>query len=318
MELLTSLDAPSSDVPEVLALRTLKLGDLLVAVPALHAIRRALPEHRLVLAMPAWLDPIIDLVDGVDALLPARGLDDLLPLRSGRIDTAINLHGNGPESRRVIDALGARRRIGHRAQGIDGPEWIDGVNERVRWVRLVEAHGMPGDPDEVWLTHPGPSSRPRAAVVHVGAFYGSRRWPAERFAEVARRLTDDGFDVVLTGGDAERDRALDIARRAGLDDSHALAGRLDLRQFAAVVADARLVVTVDTGAAHLASAFGIPSVVIFGPAPVEEWGPPKGPHIALTDASLRVGDTFGDEPDPALLAVTVRDVLAAAADVLSR
>ena len=72
--------------------------------------------------------------------------------------------------------------------------------------------------------------------------------------------------------------------------------------------------TADTGAAHLASAYRIPSVVIFGPAPPEEWGPPaSGPHRVLTHAELRVGDTFGAEPDPAMLAVTVDEVLDAIA-----
>jgi ADP-heptose:LPS heptosyltransferase len=78
------------------------------------------------------------------------------------------------------------------------------------------------------------------------------------------------------------------------------------------VADAALVVTVDTGAAHLASAYGTPSVVLFGPAPVSRWGPPAGPHVVLTDGRLRRGDVFATEPDPALLAVSADDVLEAA------
>jgi len=323
-------DRDPGDAPVLLALRALKLGDLLVAVPALHAVRRARPDHRLVLAVPGWLEPVVDLVEGVDALLPTPGLDAPLTLEPGTVDTVLNLHGNGPESRGLLDALGAPHRLGHlwpptRPGGgavvdhdepeslpWDGPEWVDGVNERFRWARLVAAHGMPADPDEVWLRDPGPSVRPGAAVVHVGAFYGSRAWPVDRFAIVARELADDGHDVVLTGGAADVARAEEVARLAGLDAEHVLAGRTGLGEVAALVAAASVVVSVDTGVAHLASAFATPSVVIFGPAPVEEWGPPPGPHVVLTDARLRVGDTFGDQPDPALLAVTAADVLAAA------
>src|SRR5438128_10872722 len=94
--------------PELLALRALKLGDLLVAVPALRGLRRALPDHRLVLAVPGWLEPIVDLVPAVDALLPTPGLDDPLPLAAGRVDIAVNLHGNGPESRALLDQLKPR------------------------------------------------------------------------------------------------------------------------------------------------------------------------------------------------------------------
>jgi ADP-heptose:LPS heptosyltransferase len=75
---------------------------------------------------------------------------------------------------------------------------------------------------------------------------------------------------------------------------------------------------VDTGAAHLATAYATPSVVLFGPAPVARWGPPAGPHVVLTDEQLRVGDVFATEPDPALLAVSPEDVLAAAEGLLRR
>lgn len=305
---------PSDERPVLLALRALKLGDLLVAVPALHAIKRARPDHKLVYAAPGWLRPIVSLVESVDELLPTPGLDDPLPLLPGSVDTVINLHGNGPESRGTLERLEAPVRLGHRAPGWAGPEWLDGIHERERWARLVTAHGMPADPLDMHLAVPevAPVVR-RAAVVHVGAFYGSRQWPVERFAQVARALADDGLHVVFTGSAAEAPRAREVAARSGLPDAHVLAGRLELDEFAAVIAAADIVISADTGAAHLASAYRVPSVVLFGPAPVEEWGPPAdGPHIVLTDASLRVGDTFGSEPDPAMLAVTAADVIDAA------
>jgi ADP-heptose:LPS heptosyltransferase len=303
--------------PELVALRALKLGDLLVAVPAITGIRRANPEHRLVLAVPGWLEPVVDLVHGVDALLPTPGLDDLLPLSPGRVDTVVDLHG-GPDSRRLLEALEPRRRVGHRAEGWDGPEWQDGVLERYRWARLVSEHGMPADPDDVGIERPSIASpAPGAVVVHVGAFYGCRAWPVARFAAVARALHAAGHRVVLTGSARERQRALHTAELAALGEEAVLAGRTGLAELAALVADAALVVSVDTGVPHLASAYRTPSVVIFGPAPVEEWGPPtNGPHVVLTRAELRVGDTFGSEPDPALLAVSADDVLVAAASLL--
>jgi ADP-heptose:LPS heptosyltransferase len=300
------------DRPVAVALRALKLGDLLVAVPALHALRRGLPEHRLLLATSPWLAPLVELVP-VDGLVPAEGLDALLPFRPGEVDVAVNLHGNGAESRGIVDALGARQVIRHARPGEHGLPWLDGIHERVRWVRLVDAFGMPGNPDEVAIAVPTtPSPAPGAAVMHIGAFYGSRRWPVERFGAVARALDERGRTVVLSGSAAERERALAVAAAGGLSEESVLAGRIGLDGFAALVAHASLVVSADTGAAHLASAYRIPSVVIFGPAPPEEWGPPaSGPHLVLTDPALRVGDSFGSEPDPALLAVTVDDVLAA-------
>ncbi len=313
--------------PVLLALRTLKLGDLLVAVPALRALRRAYPEHRIVLAAPGWLSPIVRLVDAVDELLPTPGLDDPLPLEPGSVDIAVNLHGNGPESRDVIAALEPRRRFAHRlpddpepAPGAvvePGPEWIDGMLERERWVRLVSAFGAEGDPDEVRIAVPeAVPPVTGAVVVHVGAFYGSRQWPVERFAEVARALRDEGRRVVVTGDERDEPRAAAVAAAAGLPEEDVLAGKIGLAEFAAVIARAQLVVTADTGAGHVASAYGVPSVVIFGPAPPEEWGPPPGPHAVLTDASVRRGEAFAADPDPALLAVTAEEVLAAARAVM--
>lgn len=311
------LDEPDGR-PELLALRALKLGDLLVAVPALHGIRRARPDHRLVLAVPRWLEEIVDLVEGVDALLPTPGFDHPLPLSAGRIDTAVNLHGNGPESRGLLEALQPRVRVGHRAPGWEGPPWQDGVLERERWARLVTAHGMPADSDDVALLPPSTASvAPGCVVVHVGAFYGSRQWPVDRFAHVVRELVAAGEQVILTGSESERPRALATADQAGVGAAAVQAGVLGLGEFAALVAEAALVITADTGAAHLASAYTRPSVVIFGPAPPEEWGPPRnGPHLVLTDATVRRGDAFGSTPDPALLAVSPEDVLAAASRLL--
>jgi len=300
-------EVPSA--PVVLALRALKLGDLLVAVPALRALRRAFPEHRICYAAQAWLAPIVGLVGGIE-LLDTHGLDVPVPSVPGRVEVAVNLHGNGAESRSRLEALGAPRRIGHRAPGWDGPPWRDGVHERDRWASLLQWHGIPADPADLHLLPPAVSSPAAGAVVvHPGAAYGSRLWPVERFGAVARALADAGHRVVFSGSGPERQRALQVATAAGLPQDCVLAGQIGLDRFAALIASAAAVVSADTGAAHLASAYVRPSVVIFGPAPVHQWGPPPGPHVVLTNESLRQGDTFSPTPDPALMSVGVADVL---------
>lgn len=305
--------AERNDQPLLLALRALKLGDLLVAVPALRGLRRAFPEHRILYAAPAWIAEALELVGGIHHL-PTPGLDDPLTVPHGAVDIAVNLHGNGAESRLRIEELGANRVVAHEAPGIDGPAWTSGLPERERWTRLLNWHGIEADPLDYRLNLPAvPSSRPGATVIHVGAAYGSRLWPVDRFADVAVELAGAGHDVVLTGGASERGRAEQTAalaklKGANLDDG-LLAGWQGLAEFAATIAEARLVVSADTGAAHLASAYGRPSVVLFGPAPAEEWGPPPGPHKVLTAVELRRGDVFSADPDPALLAVSVRDVV---------
>lgn len=301
--------------PELVVLRAIKLGDLLVAVPALRALRRAFPDHRITLATTAWLAPVVELVPAVDVHLAQHGLDHPIAVPAGAVDIAVNLHGAGPESSDLIAALQPRRVIGHAdpTHGYEGPEWRSDVHERDRWADLLTWHGVPADADDVSLARSvAPPVVADAAVVHVGAFHGARHWPTDRFADVVRGLRDRGADVVLTGGEDDVVRARAVADAAGLAPGAVLAGSLELQDFAGVVAAARVVVTVDTGAAHLATAYGVPSVVLFGPAPPEAWGPPaSGPHIVLTDASVRRGDVFAEDPDPAILAVGADDVLAA-------
>lgn len=312
------------DRPQLLALRALGLGDLLVTVPALRALARAFPRHRRILAAPAWLEPVARLIPGLDVLAPTRGVTGPIESCPAAVDVAVNLHGRGPESHRLLDSLHPRQRIGHRAPGWDGPDWTssDGVgrrHERERWTRLLAAYGIPADPDEIAIDRPAtPSPAPGAVVIHVGAGHGSRAWPVIRFAAVAASLAENDHHVVLSGGPNDHDRARAVADLARLGPESVLAGAMTLDAAAALIAQARLLISADTGVAHLASAYQTLSVVIFGPAPPQEWGPPRhGPHRVLTDQRVRRGDAFAEDPDPALLAVNVDQVLAAADDLLA-
>ena len=149
------------------------------------------------------------------------------------------------------------------------------------------------------------------AVVHPGAAFPGRRWPPERFAAVARHLAAAGHRVVVTGGPAERELALQVASLAGLPEDAVLAGTTTSLELAAVVAAARLVVCGDTGVAHLATAYRRPSVVLFGPVSPALWGPPARPqHVVLWHGD-GTGDPHGTELDPALARVTVDEVTAA-------
>jgi ADP-heptose:LPS heptosyltransferase len=307
--------------PTALVLRALHLGDLLVTVPALRALRRALPEHRIVLATNGSLAPLVSLSGAVDQLLPTSDPQELA-WTGPAPDVAVNLHGTGPQSHRALDTTQPRRRIGYRAPGWPGPDAEDiarrNPHERERWCAMLAAHGIPADPADLRLPAPPGGSAPNRScapvLVHPGARYGAKRWPARRFAEVAAVLHCAVSPVLITGSADERDLALAVAREAGLAESRVLAGRTDLGELCALVARAALVVSGDTGIAHLAAAFGTPSVTLYGPVGPQQWGPPAdGPHAVLHEPDARRGDPFADDPDPALLAIGVGDVLRAAA-----
>ncbi len=304
--------------PVALVLRALGLGDLLTGVPALRAIRRGLPGHEIVLAGPAPLGALLPLVSAVDRhhLLP--GLE---PVRwpvhqlGPRPDIAVDLHGNGPGSHEILRALGPRRLLAFAHPDYPdpaAPAWRQDEHEVRRWCRLVAAYGFDPDPADLDLLPPGrPSPAPGAVVLHPGAKHGARRWPPARFAAIAVLLHQQGHRVVITGGRHERDLADFIARAAGLPPGDVLAGRTDLAELAAIVAGARLVVSNDTGTAHLATAYRTPSVVIFGPMAPSLWGPPpdRPQHVALWAGER--GSPFAAEPAPGLLKITTGDVMAA-------
>lgn len=298
--------------PRLVVLRALGLGDFLTGVPAMRALRSALDDHEVVLAAPAPLAPLVGLAGVADRLVDTRGLAPVR-LPGARPAVAVNLHGRGPQSHRLLLDLEPDRLVafGCEEVGHRGPAWHEQEHEVARWCRLLaEALAVPADAGDRRLATPGtPSPRPGATVVHPGAAYPARRWPAQRFAEVARRLAAGGHDVVLTGAAGELDRCEEVRRSADLPPGAVLAGHTDLAALAALVAHARLVVCGDTGVAHLASAYGTPSVLLFGPTAPARWGPPEsGPHTVLWHGDGR-GDPWGSEPDPALLRITVEEVL---------
>jgi ADP-heptose:LPS heptosyltransferase len=198
-------------------------------------------------------------------------------------------------------------------QTAGGPAWRADEHEVARWCRLLAESGIPADPAELAL--PAPPLPPAlawargATVVHPGAASAARRWPAARFAGVARAEAAAGRPVVVTGAGAERPLAEDVARDAGLAPGAVLAGRTGLRDLAAVIGAAGRVVCGDTGVAHLATALAVPSVVLFGPTSPAHWGPPPSPRHRVLWAG-RTGDPHGNRPHDGLLDIQARDVLA--------
>jgi ADP-heptose:LPS heptosyltransferase len=300
--------------PRLLALRALGLGDFLTGLPALRALTKAFPQHERLLAAPEVLRPLVELAGCGFFLVNAGPLQHLTPWLD-RPQVAVNLHGRGPKSHRLLLETRPGCLIGFSHPAIPecagSPDWRWEEHETRRWCRLLSETGIGADPE---LLHIDASSldtpgRLRAAVVvHPGASSRARQWPPERWAAVARAQALAGRHVVVTGDAGERPLALGIAREANLDPDFVLAGRTTLLQLTALVAAAALVVCGDTGIAHLATALGTPSVVLFGPTSPARWGPPAGRcHRVLWKGTT--GDPHAAEPDAGLLGVGVGEVL---------
>lgn len=305
----------------ILALRALGLGDLLTAIPALRGLRAHHPEARITLAVPAWLHPLIGWTGLADDALDVRSLSGGLPRTIGTVDLAVNLHGSGPQSHRLLRSASPGRLIAfrHPLEHDDpaAPTWQEEEHEIDRWCRLLRAEGVPADEQDLDVAVPPPlDGIGGRVVVHPGAKHGARRWPPERWAKVARTLDRWGLEPVITGSAGELALCRRVADRAGLPGRAVLAGRLDTLELASVVGSSPLVLSGDTGVAHLATALCRPSVVLFGPTPPSRWGPPRDRPWHQTIWHGRSGDPHGERPFPGVLAIEVDEVLEAAATSL--
>jgi len=230
-------------------------------------------------------------------------------------DLGVNLHGNGPESHRVLLEARPKRLLAFAnaevPESAGMPAWRPHEHEVRRWCRLLEEAGIRADPSRLEL--PRPAQTPvwdvPTTIVHPGSADPARRWPVERFAAVVRAEREAGRRVIVTGSAAEDALAAEVARLAGLDDGDVYAGKTDLLGLAAVVAAAARVVCGDTGVAHLATALGTPSVVLFGPMSPEYWGPPAERREHRVLWAGEIADMRTSAPHPALLLIDVADVL---------
>ncbi|HEU4674587.1 MAG TPA: glycosyltransferase family 9 protein [Motilibacteraceae bacterium] len=307
------------DPRRVLALRALGLGDLLTALPALRAARRWWAPVPLVLAAPRAVGELAVAVGAADAALPVGPLEPV-PWHGEPPLAAVNLHGSGPQSHRLLLAARPRQLVAYASSeiGNDGPRWDPAEHEVHRWNRLVSWAGAGPRLQDLRVELPGEPVVARAVVVHPGTAQVSRRWPAERFAAVAAALAADGARVVVTGSADEAELVTSVVRAAGLPAEAALAGRVDLPGLVRLVQHAALVVSGDTGIAHLATATGTPSVRMFGPVPPSRWGPllDVERHVVLYRGDGGTGEPFADHPDPGLLGIEVDEVLGAARGLL--
>lgn len=303
---------------QIAILRALQLGDLLCAVPALRAIRQARPAARITLIGLPWARDFVARLPYVDDFmefpgfpgLPERrpdlsGLEAFLAeAQARRFDLAIQMHGSGILTNRLIGLLGARRCAGFLLRGQPNPDpqsflpWPEDLPEIRRLLALTEHLGMPpcGEALELPIL-PGEAAafaglramlplgeRGGYACIHPGARLASRRWLPERFTLVADALATAGLGIVLTGTADEAPLLTAISRnmrRPAID----LAGQTTLGTLAALVAAADLVVCNDTGMSHIAAAVGTPSVVICSGADPLRWRPLDGQrHRVLAHA----------------------------------
>jgi len=305
-------------VTHTLVVRPDNAGDVLLAGPAVRAVATS-SDRVTMLAGPngaaaagllpgvdevvewrlPWIDPHPAPVDrsDVDALVSS-----LARLRADRALVLTSFHQSALPTALVLrmagvpwigaiseDYPGSLLDLRHRAEGVQP--------EAERMLSLAAAAGcrLPsGDDGSLAVRRPLPDVAPLLpvdpfVVLHPGTSVPARAWPAERFSEAARLLTDDGHRVVITGAPSERALTAVVAGRTPAVD---LGGRTSLAELASVLDAAEVVVVGNTGPAHLAAAVGTPVVSLFAPTvPAARWAPYRVPTVLLGDQDAVCRDT---------------------------
>jgi ADP-heptose:LPS heptosyltransferase len=340
-------------VERIAVLRALQLGGLLCAIPALRALRTAFPgAHITLVGLPSARE-LLGRYAYVDELVPFPGFPGLperepdiaaLPgflqhAQAQRYDLAVQMQGSGELANPLTIALGAKLNAGfHPLLGwCPDPArfvpWPERGSEVLRWLRLLQYLGIAARGEQLEfpllprdLHAYGKLARHHAlqprryACVHPGARMPSRRWPAERFAQVGDWLAGQGCHVVITGTAEQLPLAREVAELMRAP-SLVLAGSTALGTFAALLAQACLLVCNDGGASQLAAALRVPSVVISSGADVERWAPLDSDrhrvlhHPVICRPCTHYSCPFGH---PCALAVDPQAVMREAAALLLR
>ncbi|MCK4537404.1 MAG: lipopolysaccharide heptosyltransferase II [Candidatus Krumholzibacteria bacterium] len=299
-----------SDNSRILVIRFSSLGDLVLMLPMLRALRMEHPTSVIEVVTKARFGDLFKSVAGVDRLHLLKeeditGLSRMVSLlRRHKYDLLIDAH-NVIRSRALSLMLRADRKIRLRKEHmkkillIKGRRPIaEGFTSQIdRYLEITDSIGVPRPnsrtlletSEETRLTVSekldinGRGDRDLVAIA-PGARWASKRWPEESFNQVANNLAGRGFCVLLVGNGEERE----LCERIRNNNPHIinLAGNLKIHETAAALEISRCLVTNDSAPMHLAEAVDTPVVAIFGPT-IREFGfSPHLPHSILVDNAM--------------------------------
>jgi heptosyltransferase-2 len=274
------------------------VGDAVMCLPALRVIRDRFPQARITILAKPWVADLYSRENFVDEVLPylPRSMPEKLAfawsLRSRGFDCAILLQ-NAFEAALIARIAGIPTRIGYNRDR-RGPLLTVAVptpkpgeiprHQRFYYLELLRRAGLiDALPASDAIRLDGPRvERTRMVGVSPGAAYGSaKRWLPERFAEAAARVARARqASIALFGSKDERALCEQVAALLVDVPVTNYAGQTTLAQFIDLAARCEIFLTNDSGAMHIASALGVPTVAIFGATDDLATGP-TGPHAVV-------------------------------------
>ena len=262
----------------ILFISSTRIGDAVLSTGLLDHLMRAHPEARFTIVCGRVAEGVFRRMPRLDRLIAVEKrryslhwLEIWGQLATTRWDLVVDLRASAiawllwTRDRRVIQG---GRRPGHRL------------------THLAALLGIESPPLPVIWTAPEDTARAAALlpegrpwlVLGPTANWHRKVWPAERFAELALRLTAPdgalpGAGIAILGGPGDQERSMATPVLTALPQALDLVGKLDLPEVAAVLARAAIFIGNDSGLMHLAAAAGAPTLGLFGPTPSDEYGP---------------------------------------------
>ena len=361
----TGLDITSErKIERLLIVRLSAMGDVIHALPAVQALRRAFPQaHMGWLIEERWaellcapgsprrgrrsaLRPLVDEVHAVNLKAWGRSAFSISTLqraatvwndvRDAGYDAAVDLQGAMRSA--LLARLSKARVVYGAAEPREAPAslWYTRkvvacgghvIEQNLSVARAVVGHGM--KPSAAEIPHDFPcdfEAEKRIeqdlaqhkirdfAILNPGAGWGAKRWPAERYGEVARRLAEAGIWPLVNYGPGEEDlfRAVFAASR-----DRARPANGTITELIALTRRARLFIGGDTGPLHLAAALRVPIVAIYGPTDPARNGPYGTRGIVLRSEESLTTHARRATADEGLLTIGTDAVMAAANQLLA-
>jgi len=300
---------PPADPKTIIVLKPCCLGDVVLATPAIAALKARYPQAEIDVAVGRWSRAVLENNPHIRQLLDSGrvgqgqyGWQDVWglagQLRRRSYDLAVTLD-RSPVVGLTPWLAGIRHRVGLDSVGRGFAHTLRAsvptapAHEAEIYLRCVAAIG--GETSGFWTAFYPTEADKRdlpvieatfviihpAGGVNPGMKMLDKRWPVDRLAALAERFTRRGLPVVLTGVGDDAPLCREVAAQMTETPPRIMAGELSLGQFGALCQRAALFVGADTGAMHIAAAVGCKTVAIFGPSDPKRYGPFAPPERAI-------------------------------------
>ena len=333
---------PKPAVPSIsrlLLIRPGGIGDAVLLVPAVRALRETFPEAVIHVLAERRNTAVFDLCPDADAVFRYDRPGELLAALGGRYDVVVDTEQWHRLSAVLARLIRSRLKIGfgtneRRRLFTQAIPYAQDAYEEANFFSLLEPLGFTERKEDPapFLTVPeaagkkaeallGPLAEAPFVAFFPGASIRERRWGAERFQSTALWCRERGLQVVVVGGAQDASAGEEIAA-SGLGIN--LAGKTSLAETAAVIERSALVLSGDSGVLHLAVGVGRPTVSLFGPGIAAKWAPRGECHVVLNknlpcSPCTRFGYTPPCPIDAKCLSeISVADVTAAIETLLAR